>query len=96
MSYITEIFPPESAETDIKKHQTITCDTTERLGALELFNLEKSILRGDLLNSQQQLKGVGQEDGAGLLPLVPSDRTSGNQHKLDARRFHSNLRKNTP
>ena len=40
------------------------------------------------------LKGGGQEDGARLFPVVPSDRTRGNGHKLKPRKLQLNLRKN--
>jgi len=33
-------------------------------------------------------------DGAGLFLTVPSDRTRGNEHKLERSKFHLNMRKN--
>jgi len=49
---------------------------------------------GDLINVYKYLQGGGQEDGARLFPVVSSDRTRGNGHKLKPGKFQLNPRKN--
>ena len=59
-----------------------------------MFSVKKRRLRGDLINAYKYLRGWGQEDGARLFSVVPSDRARGNGHKLKHRKFCLNMKKN--
>lgn len=68
--------------------------TGEWLRDQRLFSLEKRKLRGNLVNAQKYLKGRCEENDARLFSMVPSDRTGYKGHKMEHRKFRTNIRKN--
>ena len=65
----------------------------ERLRDLGLFSLEKRRLRGDLINVYKYLKCGRQRDLANLFSVVCGDRRRGNGHKMEHRKFCTNMQK---
>ena len=63
----------------------------ERVRDLGLFSLEKRRLRGDLINVYKNIKCGRQRGLANLFSVVCGDRTRGNGHKMDHRKFHTNM-----
>ena len=59
----------------------------ERLRDLELFNVEKTELRGDLITVCKYLKYGSYVSGGGLFLVVNNSRTRGNGQKLEHRKF---------
>ena len=66
----------------------------ERLSGLGLFSLEKRRLRGVLINVDKYLRCRRQWDEARLSLVVCVDMTRGNGHKLEHRKFLTNVHKN--
>jgi len=69
---------------------SVTQGEAERAGTVQPGE-EKA--QGDLINADKYLKGGCEENGARLLPMVPSDRTRGSGHRLKRGRFPFNMRK---
>ena len=63
----------------------------ERLRDLGLFSLEKRRLRGDLMNVYKYFTRERQRDLANLFSVVCGDRTRGNGHKMEHRKFRTNM-----
>ena len=67
----------------------------ERLRGLGLFSLEKRRLKGDLISAYKYPNGRCQVNGARLFTVVLSDRKRGNENKLEHRKFHLDIGKNS-
>jgi len=52
------------------------------------------VKREDLISVYKYIMAESQVDGARLFSTVPSNRTKGNGHKLEHRKFHTSMRKN--
>ena len=65
----------------------------ERLGDLGLFSLEKRRFKGDLINIYKYLKCASQRDMVSLFSAISGDRTRGNGHKLQHRKFCTDMQR---
>ena len=66
----------------------------KRLGDLGLFSLEERRLRGDLINVYKYPKCGTQRDMANLFSVVCGHKRRGDGHKLEFRKFSTNMRRN--
>ncbi|GAB0177744.1 translation initiation factor IF-2-like [Grus japonensis] len=65
----------------------------ERLRELGTVRSREEKAQRDLINMYKYLKGGWKEDVARLFSVVPSDRTRGDGHKVEHRRFPLSIRK---
>jgi len=65
----------------------------ERLRDLGVISLEKRRPRGAPINACKYLKCGCQMDGARIFSMVPCNRTRGNAHRLEQKKFHMNIRR---
>jgi len=76
----------------IKGLECLPCE--ERLSELGLLNLEKNGLGDDLIKVYKYHKCGSPRDMVSLFSVVCGDWTRGNSHKLEHRKFCTNMRRN--
>jgi len=92
LEYRIQFWAPQFNKEDKELLERIQQRATRMIEAPDHLRCEAR-LRGLLATAYKYLMGKCLVDGARLFSVMPSDRTRGNKHKAEHRKFHHNMRK---